>query len=69
MEAPFIQDYFYFLVEEERSEEYQKFINFICSYDKDEAINKKVGTPDDQIDALAGLSAMARGFYGKVFNK
>jgi PBSX family phage terminase large subunit len=65
MEAPFIMDYVYFLPPEERSEEYQIWLNHVLSYDQDAKKNKI----DDQIDALAGLSMMARGFFPSVFRK
>jgi phage terminase large subunit len=65
MEATFIMDYVYFLEESERSEEYQLWMDNVLSYDQD----KKQVDHDDGIDALAGLSMMARGFYSSVFDK
>jgi predicted phage terminase large subunit-like protein len=65
MEAPFIMDYVYFLAPEERSEEYQIFLNHVLSYDQDHKKNKH----DDHMDALSGISMMARGFFPSVFKK
>lgn len=64
MEGMFISEYCYFLKQEDRSGEYQNWIDNVLNYDKDPKLNKH----DDGIDALAGLSKMARSYFSDVFN-
>jgi predicted phage terminase large subunit-like protein len=63
MSIMFINSYVHFLRQEDRSPEYQKYLDAVLSYDKDPKNNKH----DDAMDATSGLSRLATSYYDGIF--